>query len=673
MAERGLIARLRSWISGPVGPINWTSNGGIPVGWPANYWQKGLFPYQSGECATVNACVNAYAQTIAQLPGAHYRKGPDGGQIEITTSALSRILRTPNSYQTRSDFMLNLVCDLLFRGNAYAWAERSARQDVTALHPIPAIGTTVLIDRESRAIFYGLAENPLAGELDYAIPQRDVLHVRCRTRPGYPLAGITPLAWAALSQSTNTAISASQAAFFAQASQPSGFLSSDQPLSGDQMTMLREAWQNRTQGVSAGQVPILGGGLKFNQLTMTSQDSQLIEAFKMTVIDIARAFGVPLPIIGELENVKFNSIEQLISFWLSTGLGFLVEHIEVAFDKFFALPPGQFTEFDTDTLLRTAFADRIDGLTKAISGGLYSPNEARAREGLPNVEGGEEPRVQAQVVPLSQINAEPAPSAPTPEVPPSGDGATPATPATPSAPIAEPPPAKALETQITRLAEALEASEARHREAETRAAEAHNGERIELLAHLGDLEGLVAHQAEGAATRIAPLEATLAELAGTLEASEARRLEAETRTAETATTGRAALLDLVAGHQTATETLLARQAEETAQRFAPLEAALAELAADLRTRTAPLAEQQISLQGALEQGLALVTETTAERIAPLEEALVGLAGALAGLDARSEQLRTMIEASDPALDPDEAEELALLQLRKAKREARHAP
>jgi hypothetical protein len=179
------------------------------------------------------------------------------------------------------------------------------------------------------------------------------------------------------------------------------------------MKRLREAWREHAAGVAAGDVPILGGGLKWVPMGITAQDSELVEAFGMTVADIARAFGVPLPIIGDLSNATFNNVEQLIALWLSTGLGFWVEHIETAFDKFFALPANQFVELDTDTLLRTAFKDRIDGLTAAITGGLYSPNEARRKEGLGDVDFGDEPRVQAQVVPLSQVDkTPPAASAP---------------------------------------------------------------------------------------------------------------------------------------------------------------------------------------------------------------------------------------------------------------------
>ena len=103
--------------------------------------------------------------------------------------------------------------------------------------------------------------------------------------------------------------------------------------------------------------------------------------------------------------------------WIATGLGFALNHVEVAFGRTFELKgqPAEYLEFDTSALLRSAFKDRIEGLTRAVQGGVYSPNEARDLEGMPAAKFGDEPRLQAQVVPLSAAEittAPPAPAAP---------------------------------------------------------------------------------------------------------------------------------------------------------------------------------------------------------------------------------------------------------------------
>jgi hypothetical protein len=54
-----------------------------------------------------------------------------------------------------------------------------------------------------------------------------------------------------------------------------------------------------------------------------------------------------------------------------------------------------------------------------VQGGIFSPNEARARESLPAAKEGNEPRVQQQVVPLSAWDK--ALTAPPPATPPPDD------------------------------------------------------------------------------------------------------------------------------------------------------------------------------------------------------------------------------------------------------------
>jgi phage portal protein BeeE len=184
-------------------------------------------------------------------------------------------------------------------------------------------------------------------------------------------------------------------------SRPSGVLSTEQILTGPQVEELRKRWNDQSAGLNAGGVPILTAGLKWQAVSLNANDSQLIEALKMNDRTIAGVFGVPGILIGLTEDAAWASTEALMNFWLANGRGVLLDHIEVAIDQFFGLPANEYTEYDTDALLRTAYKDRVEALKSGVTGGIYSPNEARAREGLPEVDGGEEPRVQQQQVPLS--------------------------------------------------------------------------------------------------------------------------------------------------------------------------------------------------------------------------------------------------------------------------------
>jgi len=255
------------------------------------------------------------------------------------------------------------------------------------------------------AIFYQVNESaqglyPRLAET--LVPARDVIHFRQYT-PRHPLVGETALAAAALAMGIDVALSVSQAAFFENMARPSGILATDQTLSRDQMTRLRTAFEEQSAGMAQGKLPILGNGLKFQQLAVSSVDAQLIESQRMSVNTIAQTMGVPPPVIGIMEGATYNNVEQLINHWLAVSLGSLLENVERSMDRAFGLPRAEYVELDTNALLRSDLAARIDALTKGVQGGLYSPNEARELEGLNPQAAGDTPFMQQQMTPLPML------------------------------------------------------------------------------------------------------------------------------------------------------------------------------------------------------------------------------------------------------------------------------
>lgn len=392
--------------SGYGDPGNWFQLGALDMG-----FQRNLDIPGPDAIAAVFASVAAYAQTLASMRMFHIDEREDGARVRITTSALSRILRSPNEYQTGSDFRLNLVFSLMWYGNAYAVAFRNDRNEVDSLHLLPPRETMPYIDEDTRAVYYAVGENPMIGRMEMLIPGRDVLHVKLHT-PRHPLVGMSPIRYAGAALSINQSIGRNQAAFFNNMSRPSGILSTEQALTTEQVNNLRSAWESMTRGMAAGKVPVLQWGFKWQPMTITSEDAQLIDAYKMSIEDIARVFRVPLAMIGRYEQATYSNTKELNEHWLDYGLRFVMEHIEEAFEKFFKVPPGQDVDFDTEAYLRMNLKERMEAWSRGVQSGIYAPNEVRAKEGLPAVEYGDEPRVQQQVVPLSQIAMTPAPPAP---------------------------------------------------------------------------------------------------------------------------------------------------------------------------------------------------------------------------------------------------------------------
>lgn len=413
-----------------LGPWSYAGLGSEPAGWlPAdwgflNHWQMDRDPIGCGSSPIVEACVRAISETVALCLADHWRTKPDGGRERVTTSALSRVLKRPNDYQSRSDYIVNLVRQLYYSGNSYSLADRNDRFEVSALHLFDPQRSRHEIGADG-TIFYSLSGNSVMEPRLRAsgdqlrrfgiVPARDVLHVKLETEFDDPLRGISPLRFAACAIGIEQMICNQQGDFFGNKSRPSGVIETDLALTTEQVDQLRKHFRAAADW-NRGGVPILTQGMKFHPLSISAKDAEMTPLLKQSIDSVAMVFGIPPAILGITDRASFASVEELIKFWLIRGLGFVLNHVETAFDAFFGLKgwPEEFMMFDESELLRPLFKDEMDGVVKGVQGGVFAPNEARRRFGMPDAKDGEEPRVQQQVVPLSAWS-QPPPSTPAPE------------------------------------------------------------------------------------------------------------------------------------------------------------------------------------------------------------------------------------------------------------------
>lgn len=403
------------------------TGGWLPADADWQWFQKGGNIQTMSPSSMVHACVSAYSQTVAMCPGNHWLTGDDGGRERVTTSALCRILRQPNDYQTISDFLLNAVDDLYTDGNTFALALRNSRYEIQELHLFNPRSCQSHVATETGDIFYSLAGNEvIERQLRHQpliVPARDVLHLRLNTSDWSPLRGESPMMAVAREIMANDAMMAQQIAFYLRQSRPSTVLSTDLQLDAETVKAARARWDEQSKGLNQGGVPILTAGLKPVSMATNASDSQLAEIMKLSEQRIALAYRIPLQILG-IGNTNLGSTEELMRNWLGNSLGFCLNHIEEAMGILFGLKgqPDEYLEFDTSALLRSSMKERVESFARGVQSGIFEPNYARAEFGLPKVKFGDEPRVQAQVVPLSAAQGIPsaptAQSSPSPQAPP---------------------------------------------------------------------------------------------------------------------------------------------------------------------------------------------------------------------------------------------------------------
>jgi HK97 family phage portal protein len=309
---------------------------------------------------------------------------------ETTNPAYSPVLRKPNEFQNRIQFYENWVNSKLARGNAYILKKRDGRRVVTGLYVLNPDRVEPLVSDDGQ-VFYRLRKDNLSGvEPDSVIvPQREIIHDRFNCL-FHPLVGISPLYASALAATHGTNIQRAGTRLAANGVRPSGIITYPSRIAPEEATRVKETWETRYAGAEgASKIAILGDGAKFEALTMTSEDAQLIEQLKYTAEVVCSTYHVPPYKIGIGQQPTYNNVQALNVEYYSQCLQVLIESIEECLDEGLGglgWGAGLGTEFDTDNLLRMDSVTQMEMLEKGRN--YFTPDEGRQRLSLPGTPGG---------------------------------------------------------------------------------------------------------------------------------------------------------------------------------------------------------------------------------------------------------------------------------------------
>ncbi len=388
----------------------------------AGAWQRGVVVDDRQSLlafSAVYSCVTMIASDIAKLDLELRRKTSRGYQ-EVENSPFLQVLRKPNRFQNRQQFLQQWIISRLLYGNAYMLKERDGRGIVTALYVLEPSRVTPLVGSDG-SVWYRLSNDMLAQvERTIDVPASEIIH-DMEPALWHPLVGVSPIYACGSSATLGNKIASNSAKFFENMSRPSGLLTAPGVINDVTAARLKEYWEKNYSGENIGRLAVLGDGLKYEAMTIPAQDAQLIEQLRWTVEDVARCFHVPLYMLMAGDMPTYNNIEALQQMYFQQALQSRMESIELTLEEGLQLPSDMEIEFDEDDMLRMDTSTRYEAYEKAIKAGWMSPNEARAKEDLPPVEGGESCYLQQQnysLAALARRDAQaPAPSQDAPGAP----------------------------------------------------------------------------------------------------------------------------------------------------------------------------------------------------------------------------------------------------------------
>lgn len=357
-------------------------------------------PESAMRLATVYRCVSILSGSIASLPLQLKRKKNGVFMVDEDNLMNYLLTRCPNDRQTSYELIRNAIIQMVNTGNAYIYPEWRMGE----LHRLILLSPgSVSYDK---LINIYLVNDPI-NHVYKTLESDEIIHLRNMSLDG-GYTGVSTIRYAATVMGIASSANARSLDNFQPGSTYKGFISGDpeQTEGYEQYTenQLKDASDRFRSDLRKETISYLPGSLRFNQLSMSPADIQLLEWLKASVFEICRFYGVhpDKAFAGQSENYKASEMSQVQ--YMTDTLQPLLRQIE---NEFYAkLIPREVAgkyriEFDIESFYQTDLETISTYNEKKIQNGLATVNELRAKEGKAPVEGGDVPFISCNVTPIT--------------------------------------------------------------------------------------------------------------------------------------------------------------------------------------------------------------------------------------------------------------------------------
>lgn len=389
------------------------SDTGRQIGAPGGQLVEGtsnIGPDLALQVSTVWACVSRRASTVASLPLFVYQNRNGMRDLDRGSRAWQLLHDSPNRRMTPYEFWQTMMLNHDLRGNAYAKIDRAPNGEALSLWPMPADQVDVEVLENGDVVYlYRMSKGTAV------LAEDSVLHLKDM---GNGSIGLSRLDY--MRGTTTEAQKAQQEAnrTFGTSGKPTGVLMLDKVLKKEQREQLQARFSEIANG-STARLYVLEADMKYQQISLSPEQQQLLESRRFSVEEICRWFDVP-PVLAHHSNVTTwgSGIEQIVDGFHKFTIRPLLVSIEQALTKRVMTPAQRAAltvEFSLDALLRASLKDRMEIYAKAVQNGIYNRNEARQLENAPPYKGGDTFTAQTNLAPIEMLGKIQAPAQQSPE------------------------------------------------------------------------------------------------------------------------------------------------------------------------------------------------------------------------------------------------------------------
>lgn len=359
---------------------------------------------QAMKLATVFRCTAILSGSIASLPLEVKRK-KDGYFVYDEGSSLNYVLnKVANPRMSSYQLIANAVVRMVNSGNAFILPIYD-EYNIDLRQLVLLSPNTVSFDVNQNIYIVNDTINNIIGTYE----ADEIIHLKNLSLDG-GYSGVSTIRYAATTMSVAASADERSLNSFQPGSTYKGFVSGDdeQGISGFGMAQdeqLEDVTKRIKKEINSGEnIFYVPGKMKFNTLSMSPADVQLLETKKFSVLDICRFYGVhpDKAFAGQSQNYKASEMSQVA--YLTDTLQPLLRQIES--ELFAKLIPRSLAdkyriEFDLESFFKTDLKSMSSYMEKQIQYGVSTVNEWRKKQGTEPIEGGDVAMMSCNVAPIN--------------------------------------------------------------------------------------------------------------------------------------------------------------------------------------------------------------------------------------------------------------------------------
>jgi len=362
------------------------------------------------------ACVRLAAEAAGAMNIRMFETLADGSRVELPSHWLMKLLRQPNRYQTRNEFIETIVINLLIAGNFYVRKGMTAGK-VSSLLCMSATQTEVNLTKNGDKTFT-FTDGRDAGTFAHENVWHGML------MPSNSIVGLSPIQYGGRTIGIADAADSRVNTLAANGFKPTGVLMVDKLLKDEQREQIRGQFNDLMTG-EGDPLKVLEAGMTYQQVSLSPKDAQLLETRQYSVEDICRLFGTPSVLVNDTKasTVWGTGIGEIKQGYYTLTLQPMLMRVAASMERWLLTPQDRAKnlsiEFDFAQFLRGDEATQVSTAAAAIAGNVSTIDEARARRGDPPLPdgAGKVMYAQSQMVPVGSearsmavpIGAPPAP------------------------------------------------------------------------------------------------------------------------------------------------------------------------------------------------------------------------------------------------------------------------